>query len=270
MAAKAVMDATWVCPSSKTSYLWTRAFCLRWWQLAVKAVLIRARRESGRYKWVSPIGNLPTSHFSEPRFHFGQQHFIRVLMVLSSRRHTSRRLSVLVIPKSIWSLSSMSFRTRSMYPSAFNCGVRAAWCLNFICCPRFSFLFLSKVRYSVVIGLLFVLSVGLGWLIVEGRHARRLQNTYTPLRLMDEHIIRFSFCGLVPTFCNCASVFFFGLLERKWRIYHSAKQSSLQVILWTRVVGIPFQSRRKSCNGQWRRYNTTDKTTGGVNYGWDW
>ncbi len=85
---------------------------------------------------------------------------------------------------------------------------------------------------------------------MEGKHAKKLQNTYTPLRLMDEHIIRFSFCGVVPSF---GSVFLLVcymsgqigrklVVERKRGIYHSAKQGSLQAVYCGRAWSNCFQS----------------------------
>ncbi|KUJ10046.1 uncharacterized protein LY89DRAFT_268542 [Mollisia scopiformis] len=50
------------------------------------------------------------------------------------------------------------------------------------------------------------------------------EHTHTPLRLMDEHIIRFSLCGHLCCCCCCCVLLAVSLSWDgwRWRIYHSA------------------------------------------------
>lgn len=156
----------------------------------------------------------------------------------------------------LWDVSSMAFE---LYMSSCS-----------------SLLFLSKVPYSVVIGLLLVLSVGLGLAYCGGKACQELQNTYTPLRLMDEHIIRFSFCGVVPSFGSVLRFFFLLVcymsgqigrklvVERKWGIYHSVNQSSLQAVYCGARGRNCFQLGREILQWVVGRYNTNRQNNGRV------
>ncbi len=120
----------------------------------------------------------PNRHCSNESFtdhdSITKQHFLRVLTILSSSPYISSPLGT-GHPQKHLVLSSISFRTRSIYvaPSGVQLWDASSMASELYMLSSSFLLFLSKVPYSVVIGLLLVLSVGLGLAYCGGKACQK-------------------------------------------------------------------------------------------------